>query len=215
DLADEADETFTVTLSNPQNATIADGTAVGTIIDDDPLPTLSIDDVTVTEGNAGSVDAVFTVSLTGLTNRTVTVQYTTADGSATEPGDYSFASGTLTFTPGQTSRPVTVPVNAPTVAHRTETLFVTLTAPTTATIADGQGLGTILDDDPASFYTLTPCRVLDTRTTQPLETGVDRTIQIAGVCGVPATARAVSVNIAVTGPTAAGFVKLFPAGGTV
>jgi len=57
--------------------------------------------------------------------------------------------------------------------------------------------------------------VLDTRTTQPLSTGVDRTIPIGGLCGVPPTARAVSLNIAVTGATASGFVKLFPAGGTV
>jgi hypothetical protein len=62
------------------------------------------------------------------------------------------------------------------------------------------------------FYTLTPCRVLDTRKTQPLTTGVDRTIPISGQCNVPVTAKAVSLNIAVTGPTASGFVKVFPAG---
>ncbi len=214
DLADEADETFTVTLSNPQNAAIDDGLGQGTIIDDDPLPLLSIDNVSVTEGNSGTVNANFTVSLTGLTNRTVTVAYATANDTAIAPGDYTPASGTLTFTPGQTSKPVTVAVIGDTAAEANETFFVNLTLPTNAQFADNQGLGTILDDDGLSFYTLTPCRVLDTRSSQPLSTGVDRTIPIAGSCGVPATAKAVSLNIAVTGPTASGFVKLFPAGGS-
>ncbi len=215
DLADEADETFTVTLSNPQNAAIDDGTGQGTITDDDPLPQLSIDNVSVTEGDSGSVNANFTVSLTGLTNRTVTVAYATANGTAIAPGDYTPASGTLTFTPGQTSQPVTVGVSGDTTGEANETFFVNLTAPTNAGIVDNQGLGTIVDDDGLNFYTLTPCRILDTRSGQPLSAGVDRTIPITGLCNVPSTAKGVSLNITVAGPTASGFVKLFPAGGTV
>jgi hypothetical protein len=65
---------------------------------------------------------------------------------------------------------------------------------------------------PTNYFTIAPCRVLDTRTTQPLTTNVDRLVSIAGVCGVPSTAKGVSLNIAVTEPTASGFVKLFPAG---
>jgi hypothetical protein len=65
---------------------------------------------------------------------------------------------------------------------------------------------------PTDYFTVAPCRVLDTRTTQPLTSGADRLITVAGNCTVPATAKAVSLNIAVTEPTAAGFVKLFPAG---
>jgi Calx-beta domain len=212
DGADEADETFTLTLSNPQNATIADGIGQVTITDDDPLPSLSVDDVAVTEGQSGSVNATFTVSLAGLTNRTVTVDYATADGTAQAPGDYTATSGTLIFTPGQTTQPITVAVIGDPAAEPNETFFVNLSLPTNAALADGQGQGTILDDDGASYYTLTPCRVLDTRTSQPLTTGVDRLITIAGSCGVPASAKAVALNIAVTGATARGFVKLFPAG---
>ena len=63
DTLDEIDETFTVTLSDPTNATIADGIGLGTILDDDAPPALSVNDVTVTEGDAGTVDAVFTVTL--------------------------------------------------------------------------------------------------------------------------------------------------------
>jgi hypothetical protein len=65
---------------------------------------------------------------------------------------------------------------------------------------------------PTDYFTVAPCRVLDTRTTQPLTTNVERLITIAGACGVPSTAKGVSLNIAVTEPTAAGFIKLFPAG---
>ncbi|MCR4405880.1 MAG: hypothetical protein NUW24_03010, partial [Anaerolineae bacterium] len=68
------------------------------------LPGLSINDVTVTEGNSGTTPAVFTVTLSTVTTQTVSVNYATADGSAVAPGDYSSTSGTLTFTPGQTSR---------------------------------------------------------------------------------------------------------------
>ena len=63
DQLDEANETYFVNLSNPTNATISDGQGLGTITDDDPPPSLSVDDVTVTEGNAGEVNATFTVSL--------------------------------------------------------------------------------------------------------------------------------------------------------
>ena len=62
DLLDEANETFFVNLSNPSNVTIADGQGVGTITDNDPLPTVSVNDVTVTEGNGGTVAATFTLT---------------------------------------------------------------------------------------------------------------------------------------------------------
>src|SRR5882762_7616517 len=69
---------------------------------------------------------------------------------------------------------------------------------------------------PLNFFTLTPCRVVDTRSAGgPLAAGVERTFPFAGICGIPATAIAVSVNIAVTQPTAAGNVRLYPAGSLV
>ena len=63
DLRDELDETFNVTLTNPLNASIADAAGVGTITDDDAPPTISVNDVTVAEGNEGTIAANFTVSL--------------------------------------------------------------------------------------------------------------------------------------------------------
>src|SRR5262249_28723575 len=80
DTLNEAAETFVVNLSSPTNATLAHGQATGTILNDDPLPALSIGDVSVTEGNSGTTAATFTVSLSAASGQTVTVNFATADG---------------------------------------------------------------------------------------------------------------------------------------
>ena len=103
DQLDEIDETFTLNLANPVNVSIADGNGLGTITDDDPLPALAIADVTVTEGDSGTVAATFAVNLSAQSGRAVTVNYATADGTAIAPGDYVAASGTLNFAAGQTT----------------------------------------------------------------------------------------------------------------
>ncbi|HEX8151439.1 MAG TPA: Calx-beta domain-containing protein [Pyrinomonadaceae bacterium] len=149
DTLDEPDETFNVGLSSPTNATISDGTGVGTIKDDDAAPTLSAGDVTVAEGNAGAVAATFNVTLSAASGRAVTVNYATADGTAAQPGDYAPASGTLTFNPGQTAQTVTVQVAGDTLDEADETFAVNLSSPTNATVNDGTGVGTIKDDDAA------------------------------------------------------------------
>ncbi|MGH4025348.1 MAG: Calx-beta domain-containing protein [Pseudonocardiaceae bacterium] len=108
---------------------------------------LSINDVSVTEGNSGTTPATFTVSLDQPSPTPVTVGYATTDGSATAPADYATTSGTVTFEPGQILKPVTVPVNSDTVDEPNETFTVTLSSASGATISDGTGLGTIVDDD--------------------------------------------------------------------
>src|SRR5262249_36495705 len=114
-----------------------------------PPPTLSISDVTVTEGNTGTVNAVFAVSLSAAWNQTITVHYSTADNTATTAGnDYQTKSGTLTFNSGVTSQTITIVVNGDRIGETDESFFVNLDSPTFATIADGQGVGTILDDEP-------------------------------------------------------------------
>src|SRR2546427_2077375 len=84
----DPDETFFVNLSNPLNALLADSQGMGTINNDDPLPALSINDATVTEGNQGTTNAVFTVRLSAVSGQTVTVHFATADGTATAGSDY-------------------------------------------------------------------------------------------------------------------------------
>ena len=147
DTLTEPDETFFVNLNTAVNATIAKPQAVGTIRNDDALPSLSINDVTVTEGNSGTVNAVFTVSLSGASSQTVTVNFASSDGTASSPSDYTAASGPLTFAAGETSKTITVPVKGDTLTEPDETFFVNLSTAANATIAKPQGLGTIRNDD--------------------------------------------------------------------
>ncbi len=120
DVKDEPNETLLVNLTVPANATILDGQGTGTITNDDGAPTLSIDDVAVAEGNAGTTTLGFTVTLSAVSGQTVTVGYATADGTATTAdGDYLAASGTLTFAPGVTTQPVSVTVNGDVKAEPT------------------------------------------------------------------------------------------------
>ena len=146
DRLPEANETFFVNLSGPTNAAIGDGQGVGTIVDDEPR--IRISDMTMKEGNSGTTAFAFTVSLSVAYDVPVTVAYTTANGTAMASSDYQAASGTLTFAPGETSKTITVLVNGDRLAEPNETFFVNLSSPTNATIADGQAVGTIVDDEP-------------------------------------------------------------------
>src|SRR5213083_1633113 len=133
-------QAFTITPSGSQPSVIVSAP-----------PTIAINDVTVTEGNGGTTNAIFSVTLSAASSQTITVTYATADGTATTAdNDYVAASGTVTFAPGVTSQPVTVTVNGDTKFEPDETFFVNLSNPTGgATISDGQGQGTILNDDTA------------------------------------------------------------------
>jgi len=77
----------------------------------------------------------------------VTVNYATADGTATAGSDYVAANGVLTFLPGTTSQPITLTVKDDTVVEADETFFVNLSGAVNAAIADGQGQATIVDED--------------------------------------------------------------------
>ncbi len=146
DTRDESDETFVVSLSAVTNAAITDAQGQGTITDNDPTPTLSIDDVNV---NEASGNAIFTVTLSAASNLAVGVQYATANGTATSTGDYTATSGTLSFSAGEVSKTITVPITNDAVVESAKTFVVNLSAATNATIADTQGQGTITDDDTA------------------------------------------------------------------
>ena len=143
----EANETFLVNVSNVARATIVDGQGVGTIINDDALPTLSIVDYMTTEGDSGTTRVDLTVSLSAASGVNVTVQYATADGTAIAPADYTAVSGVVTFPPGVTTQTITVLVNGDTTVEADETFQVRLTNPANATLARGTATVTILNDD--------------------------------------------------------------------
>ena len=154
DTVDEPDETFGVTISAPVNATIGDGSGVGTISDDDPLPLISVGDASLAEGDAGGSTITFGVTLSHASAQTVTVAWGTADDTADQPGDYATGSGTVTFLPGDTSETVDVTVNGDTVDEFDESFTVDLSAPSNGAIGDGSAVGTITDDDPLPSVTI-------------------------------------------------------------
>ncbi len=143
----EYDESFRVQLSNPtKGVNIANGTGYVTITDDEPR--VGITDAAVAEGNAGTTAFTFTVGLSAAADLPVTVNYATADGSATAGSDYAAAAGTLTFLPGQTSQTLTVLVNGDSQFEQYESFLLNLSTPSSnAGIAKAVGVGTIVNDD--------------------------------------------------------------------
>src|SRR5581483_10997514 len=107
------------------------------------------------EGNSGTTSFTFAVTLSAVSASTVTVDYATANGSATAPADYAATSGTLTFSPGQTAKQIVVAVTGDTTVETTETFTVALSNPTNATISGaGVGTGTITNDDALPAITI-------------------------------------------------------------
>ena len=147
DAAIEADETIGVVLDQLQSLSLADGEATGTITDDDDAPRVSTGDVTVVEGNDGSAEATFTLSLSHQSEATASVAYATADGSAVAPDDYEATSGEATFDPGQTQQTVTVQVSGDQLIETDEVFTLELTDPSGALLGDSTGTALILDDD--------------------------------------------------------------------
>jgi hypothetical protein len=109
-------------------------------------PSISINDVSITEGDSGTKVATFTATLSGASSLTVTANFATANGSA-NAADYQSTSGTLTFNPTQLSQTISVTLNGDTAFEGNDTFFVNLSSGVNATFADNQGLGTILNDD--------------------------------------------------------------------
>lgn len=152
DTTYEGNEDFNVDLDAPGGgATLgAFSGAVVNIIENDALPSFSIDDVSHNEGDAGTTSYVFTVTKTGATALNSEVNFTTVNGSATvADNDYQANANTLLFLPGDTTKPITVLVNGDTTFEPNEAFTVNLNTPVDATISDANGTGTITNDDVA------------------------------------------------------------------
>jgi hypothetical protein len=206
DATDEPTETFVVNLTTLLGAPgqIGDPQGVATITDNDAPPTLSVNDVSVTEGNAGTTTATFTVSLSAASGKTVTVGWSTADAEAVQPADYTAGSGTLTFVPGETSATIAVTVNADVVAELDEIFDVTLTAPSNATLADATGIGTIVDDE------LLPVIDIDEPTAVEASSSIVFTVSLSHQSASPVT-----VDWDAAAGTASNGIDYFDTNGTV
>ncbi|MEH6591464.1 MAG: retention module-containing protein, partial [Halioglobus sp.] len=188
DNIDELTETFNINLSAAANLNIADGAGVGTILDNDGVPVLSVNDMTVNEEDG---TLTFTVTKTGATTQAVTVDYDITPDSATTPADYSAddaLSGSLNFAANETSKTVTVAITDDLIDELDETFDIALSnVSATATIGDGEGVGTILDNDPA------PTVSVDDVTVNEEDGTLTFTITKTGL-----TSQAGSVNYAIT-----------------
>ena len=151
----EMNETVDVTLSNPVNASILDGSGSGTITNDDQ-GIITISSPTVTEGDGGTVNATFNISLSNPSDANIVLNYATQDGTATLANlDYINTTGSHTFTPGQTSKTVTVSVNGDCAIEADETFLLTLSGLNangrniifSGNAATLDGTGTITNDD--------------------------------------------------------------------
>jgi hypothetical protein len=193
DSLDEPNEVFNLLLSNPTSGIeLADATAIATIMDNDPK--FSISDAQIIEGNDGIRTAEFTVSLSNVPTEAVTVNYATANGSAIAGLDYTATNGMLTFTPGETSKTISVDILGDAQFEVNETVFVNLSSPEGAGLLDSRGVGTIVNDDPApSVLAITDATVIE---------GNDSNFAAFTVVLSTATPQPVTVNYATSNGTA-------------
>jgi hypothetical protein len=152
DRQHEALERVRLRLHSPIEMILDTTDIDGEIFDDDPAPTVSVQDVSIVEGHAGTTNAVFTVTLSEAAGKSEQVSYRTADGTATAGIDYAAVSGTLVFAEGVTSMTVTVPISGDTDIEPSETFTLTLsTSASDLTSTRGQATATIVNDDSSTW----------------------------------------------------------------
>jgi chitinase len=148
DALAEDDETFTLNLSNATGGiAIVDPQGVGTIVNDDPDPTVSVGNASVMEGDIGTTTLSLPVTLSGPSGREVDVDYAMSDGTATAGSDYKATSGTLFFAAGETSKQIDVSVTGDLLVEGNQTFTVTLSSPFNADLGTILATGTITNDD--------------------------------------------------------------------
>ena len=152
DTTPEANETFALNLANPSGASIGDAQARGRI-DNDDLPTLSVSDASVVEGNSGTVTASFRLQLSAPSPNPVSFDIGTSNGTASAGSDYVARNQSRIIDPGRTSAVFEVAVNGDALVEADESFNVTLANAVGATIADGTGVGSISNDDAPALST--------------------------------------------------------------
>lgn len=204
DLTLEPTESFNLTLSSPSGATLgATPTATVSIVDNDvPAVSFQLTAKSVTES---TTSASFNVVLDGASSQTITVNYALTGGTATLGTDFTLAAGTLTFAPGTTTRTLNFTVLNDTKDENDETVIITLSSPTNATLgAANQATYTILDNDAA------PSAKFAFKTASGSSTSSPTILESAGTLSVPIilsapSDREITVNLStLTGGTAGG-----------
>ncbi|MCI0744758.1 MAG: hypothetical protein L0Y58_05055, partial [Verrucomicrobia subdivision 3 bacterium] len=203
DTRNENNETFFVNLSAPFNATLDDNQGLGTILNDEGLPSVSITDMNLVEGNAGSTSAVFFVRLDEAHSQLVSVRYATGDGTATANSDYLSTNGLINFSPGATEQTIVVRVFGDLMNESNETFFVNLVGSTNGVISDFSGVGTITNDDPVPAISITDITVSEGSV-------ADFAVRLSAVSG-----QLVSVRYATSNGTAVAGVDYVPTNGLV
>ena len=130
----EPDKTFSVTLANPTNVAIDAASGTGTILNDDPIPTVTVAPASILKPNVRTTNFVINVFLSASSYQTIWVDYATGDGSGLAGTDYTATNGLLTFNPGVTNQTITVPVIGNTLYEPNKIFYVTLSNPTNALI---------------------------------------------------------------------------------
>ncbi|MBI5775386.1 MAG: hypothetical protein HZA89_16825 [Verrucomicrobia bacterium] len=190
----ETNEIFRVKLTTPagvywaSNATYG---GIGTIIDNDPLPYVTISSYTNFEGDTVNNTAKLYVKLSAPSGRAVTVSYATAPGTAKAGSDYKTASGTVTFPAGTITNSISVTVYGDVLPEADETFFVNLTRPVNATIAVAQGLGVIRNDDIERFITIGSAQVVEGNSES---TSIIFTVSLSAACAQPVTVDYATAN---------------------
>jgi hypothetical protein len=147
-----------------------------------PPPALSINDMMITEGDTGTMNATFTVTLSAAHNQTVSVSYSAKGITATAGVDFQANSGRVKFDPGQTSRTVSIPIIGDPMDEFDETFTVSLLSPVNAPIGDRQGIGLIVDNDPPPNIAINDVSVQEGDTGQANATF---TVTLSAISGKP------------------------------
>ncbi len=193
DRLDENDETFTLTLTDPQGAELGNPTATVTITDDDATPTVTM--AAATAGESAPLGLGFEVRLSAASGLPVMVTYATASDLPTDTAsvaDYTTATGTVELLPGETTKAIAVALTNDVFDENDETLRVVLSAPVNATLVTTQATGTITDDDPAPTLAVAPVSALESAAA-----GLGFVVSLSVASGKP-----VMVTYATTGGTA-------------
>ena len=214
DPMDEPDEGFTLTLSSPVAIVIVDGEAAGTILDDDLPPVLTVADVSVIEGNSGTTAATFNFTLSTASAFPISVDYSTAAGTATVDADFTAATGTVSFAPGETSKQVSVNVLGDLLDEADETFQLLLADPVSVTLAQPHATATIVDDDQPPALSIADVTVEEGNTGTVAATFA---VTLSAASGREISVRFVTANveaIAGTDYAAATGTLVIPAGAT-